>query len=85
MSDSITICIQPFAAVTDAMGRESTSITIDDGSTVSDAWNALVQSYPDLVALQDTIAFACNDRIVNRQTTLSDGDTLALLPPVSGG
>ena len=50
-----------------------------------DAWALLMDTAPKLGDLDRTIAFAIDDRLVNRDTTLQNGHTLALLPPVSGG
>ena len=81
----MTLDIHAFASAADAMGQRARTLHLTNGATVSDAWSALVKVCPELKTLEDTIAFACNDRLVTRQTTLKDGDTLALLPPVSGG
>ncbi|MEE2906570.1 MAG: MoaD/ThiS family protein [Planctomycetota bacterium] len=82
---TINLDIHAFAAAADAMGRREHTLNVTSGATVSDAWLALVKACPELKTLEDTIAFACNDRLVTRQAKLEDGDTLALLPPVSGG
>lgn len=81
----INLTIQAFAAAADAMGQRTHCLQLTCDTTVWDAWQALVKACPELAALEETIAFACNDRLVTRHTTLQDGDTLALLPPVSGG
>jgi molybdopterin converting factor small subunit len=56
-----------------------------DGSTAADAASLLAGKFPNLAAHLPRVAFAINYSIVSPQTILSDGDELALLPPVSGG
>lgn len=77
--------IRAFASAADAMEQRSHTLHLTSDATVSDAWSAIVKAFPELKTLEDTIAFARNDRLVTRQAKLEDGDTLALLPPVSGG
>ena len=83
--DSIQVSVQAFAMAADAMGCREKAIMIQGPATVGDAWEVLLAAHPGLAALETTLAFACNDRLVDPGTPLVDGDTLALLPPVSGG
>ena len=85
MSDMITINVHAFAAAADAMGARQDTCSVASNATVQDVWRMLLQNAPDLSSLEDTIAFARNDILVNRTMALQDGDTLSLLPPVSGG
>ena len=41
--------------------------------------------FPKLIPRMDTLAYAVNHEFVDADYVLSDGDELALLPPVSGG
>lgn len=52
---------------------------------VFDVVELLVVVTPELRAALDGVAFAANDEVVDLKHFLRDGDTLALLPPVSGG
>ena len=81
--DPIRVSVMAFATAAEAMGCRQESIA--GSATVDDAWEALQTAHPALASLESTMAFACNDRLVDRSTRLADGDALSLLPPVSGG
>jgi len=81
----ITIHVRAFAAAAEALGCREDECTLPLDATVQDAWALLMDAAPKLGDLDGTIAFAIDDRLVNRDTTLQNGHTLALLPPVSGG
>lgn len=54
-------------------------------ATVTDVLERLVQDIPQLRAYLAHTACAVGDRIVARDASVQAGDTLVLLPPVSGG
>jgi molybdopterin converting factor small subunit len=53
--------------------------------TIGGLLEQLKAEYPTLSPQLDVTAVAVGDRIVDEGHTLSDGDEVALLPPVSGG
>lgn len=53
---------------------------------MADAWSALTAQHPALAGPRGQgIAFAVNLAYANPGQLLSEGDALALIPPVSGG
>ncbi len=72
-------------ALRDAAGTESLALEIGDGSTVADALRLLAEGRPKLNAFERSILCAIDEEWVPRSAPLADGDTLALMPPVSGG
>lgn len=54
-------------------------------ATVADLWQALRATYPALAPYEGAIAIAVNQSFASPSTSLSEGDEVALLPPVSGG
>jgi molybdopterin converting factor subunit 1 len=74
-----------FARLADEIGRDRLTIDLDDGATVADAVARLTAEHEALARLRDVIAVAVNEQYGRPETPLSDGDTLALIPPVSGG
>jgi sulfur-carrier protein len=71
-----------FAHLQDAVGQEK--VTIDKASiTIADLKNELAAGYslPDL----DNVMFAINEEYATDEDLVKDGDTVALIPPVSGG
>ena len=61
-------------------------LTLDTPApSVAEVWEVLVARIPTLRPWHPTLRFARGDTLVGLQTTLVDGDELALLPPVGGG
>ncbi|WP_240374310.1 molybdopterin converting factor subunit 1 [Bacillus piscicola] len=71
-----------FARLQDETGKES--IEVDKTNiTVDDLKQHLEEEY-NLSSLSHTMV-AVNENYADGSTTLKEGDTLALIPPVSGG
>ncbi len=54
-------------------------------ATVAEILESLVRDVPDVRGYLNHTACAIGDRIVEHDTRLQPGETLVLLPPVSGG
>lgn len=74
-----------FGAAADRAGTRETTLPADPGSTLEELWSHLVKRHPDLSPMRDTLAFAVNGEYARMEERLSDGDEVAVLPPVSGG
>ncbi len=74
-----------FASARDAVGGARRMLEVDPGARVGDVVEMLVRDHPDLAAARRSLRFAVNEDFVESEHVLSDGDCLALLPPVSGG
>ena len=74
-----------FAQLADTAGQRKLTLELADGATVHDAFDAVVAQHNSLASMRNRIAFAINERYAQANHTLHDGDTLALIPPVSGG
>ena len=74
-----------FASAREASGTARESVRVEPGTTVSDVVEILLKSHPGLRPLQSSIRVALNQELVGPNEGLSDGDELALLPPVAGG
>ena len=81
----MNITILFFAKLASETARESLALQLPEGSTVEDAMRLLVQRYQPISDLHHQIALAVNMEYVGQGHALSDGDELALIPPVSGG
>ena len=77
--------VKLFAIVRERAGTSELVIHLRPGATVADAAETLVEKFPDLGPLLSRVAFAVNQNYARRETALSEGDELALIPPVSGG
>jgi len=74
-----------FAQLADAAGAREITLELPDNATVSDAIDALARKMTSIAPLRDPIAIAVNEKYVQPDYELIEGDTIALIPPVSGG
>jgi len=81
----MTVRLRFFASLRERLRTSAAERTLADGATVADLWAALCRERPDLEALSKSITFAVNREYVERTHVLTDGDEVALIPPVSGG
>ena len=82
---SIRVELRLFASVAEAIGVRCRTVNLPLGATVRDVFTLLVQEQPRLERLVDRISFARNHEFVPDDSQLSDGDEVAIIPPVSGG
>jgi len=80
----MTVRVLAFARLRELIAAEI-SLDVRNGSSVGDAWAALMRAYPALSDFAETTRIARNGRLVTAAEVLSAGDELALLPPVGGG
>jgi molybdopterin converting factor subunit 1 len=78
--------VRLFAMLRERAGRESVTVEVPDGATVSDALAAVGRSH-GLAELLDSmpVVMAVNRDYATGDEPLAAGDELALIPPVSGG
>lgn len=74
-----------FASARDVAGRSSTTVDADEGAVVGQLVELLLARHPGLRPALGSVRFAVNEEFVDSGHELRPGDTLALLPPVSGG
>src|SRR4051812_23247984 len=79
------ITVRLFAMLRQQAGWRERDFDLPDGATIDDAWEALIQQTPALAAQRDHVRFARNREYATADQQLSDGDELALIPPVAGG
>ena len=73
-----------FGITTDLMQTSALEFTITEGSTVADFRKQLQTDYPQLSNL-NTYAVALNEEYTSGDEVIQQNDTLAVIPPVSGG
>lgn len=73
-----------FGMSKDLAGTSSESIEIETGATVEMFRRFLSQKYPSFSEM-DSFAIAVNESYADEDVELSDKDTVAIIPPVSGG
>jgi molybdopterin converting factor subunit 1 len=74
-----------FAQAADAAGRRALALDLPDGATVADALDRLLRDHPALAPLRRTLAVAVDETYRPHSAALADGNTIAIIPPVSGG
>ena len=77
--------IRLFAVQRELAGTREVALDLPEGGTVADAWEALVALHPALAPGRDSVRFARNGKYADATTGLTDGDEVAMIPPVSGG
>ena len=77
---SMTLQVQLFAMLKERAGRDRIEVELSDGATVGD----LLAELSDLIGAMP-VRVAVNREYSADADALSDGDELALIPPVSGG
>ncbi len=74
-----------FASLREVLGTPERPLRLPEGATLRDAWELLEREYPALGAHRASLRIARNGRLVTLESGLSDGDEIAVLPPVGGG
>ncbi|MDZ7727718.1 MAG: MoaD/ThiS family protein [Dehalococcoidia bacterium] len=81
----MSVTILPFASVADAVGKRRLELEHHPGDRVAELRDRLLESYPQLERYAPNLMYAVNEEYVTLDDPVSDGSTLALIPPVSGG
>jgi molybdopterin converting factor subunit 1 len=74
-----------FAYLKDMTGQASVEWKMDRSLDAEELWQRLMAAYPKLTGLRNTVRLARNCEYAGPETRFSDGDEVALIPPVSGG
>jgi molybdopterin synthase catalytic subunit len=79
------IDVKLFAILRERAGTAGLTLELPSGATAAAAGAALAERFPALREHLGKVAYAVNRSYVPPGQVLSDGDELALIPPVSGG
>jgi len=77
---AMNVHVRLFAALRERAGTATLDVDVAEGATVGDVWPVL-----GLGAEPQGLLYARNRSYVERSETLSAGDEVAFIPPVSGG
>ena len=77
--------VRLFAIQRELAGAREVELELPASASIEDAWSALVARHPALAPGRAYVRFARNADYADADTTLADGDELAIIPPVSGG
>ncbi|WP_139958925.1 molybdopterin converting factor subunit 1 [Flavicella sediminum] len=73
-----------FGIIADLTGESKISLAIEANATVKNLKTLLKEKYPQLNSY-NTYAVAVNESYALDDVLLKDSDTIAIIPPVSGG
>ena len=74
-----------FATLRDYVGSKSLELDIPLGTTVGGLTDLLVEKYPRLEKVKDSMMAAINREFAADEQVIPEGSEIALFPPVSGG
>jgi molybdopterin converting factor subunit 1 len=82
----MTVLILYFAALRELLGTSEERLSgLDVPLSVSGLAEVLVRRHPELQPHLVSVRYAVNETFADAATKIEDGDTVALIPPVSGG
>ena len=82
----VVVSVRLFAQLREAAGRDEVALELPEGATVAELLDALEHNDGVGGALARTsVVIAVNRDYADRERQLSEGDEVALIPPVSGG
>ena len=74
-----------FARLREICGQSRMRVDLGEGATVADCFADLADSFPELGGLRESVLVAINEEYATWTDCPSEGDTVAFIPPVSGG
>jgi molybdopterin converting factor subunit 1 len=77
--------VKLFAAARELAGRVEVEVEASPGADVAELRELLAQQFPKLAALARRSLIAVNAEYAADNKPITEGDELALIPPVSGG
>ena len=83
--DKVKVTVRLFAAPREFLGRSEIEVVLPSGTKLSELIGKLSADYPGLAKYLPYSKLAVNHAISQRDAILSEGDVVALLPPVGGG
>jgi molybdopterin synthase catalytic subunit len=81
----VRVRVLAFARLRELLGGATHELDVPAGTTTAELWRTLAERCESLGELADSTRLARNGRLVTQQEALTDGDEVALLPPVGGG
>lgn len=80
----MTVTIRLFASYAEALGGSRMEMEFPEGTTVGDVVRSLA-TLPGASKLPPAPLVAVNCEYATQRTVVSDGDEVAVIPPVAGG
>ncbi len=74
-----------FSSIKDKLKKKEDVLDISENTTLEDVISLLKEKYPEIAESLDKSMFAVNEEYADKDKILKEGDTVAVIPPVSGG
>jgi sulfur-carrier protein len=74
-----------FGPVRELLAIDQESVEVPNGGTLADLFDLYAARFPQLAAFRASLVASRNQEFVAWDTRLAENDTIAFLPPVSGG
>ncbi len=81
----ITVTVKLFAAYQEVYHQDEIVLTFPSQTRVIEVLNKIIEDKPELEKWRNLTRLAVNLDFVSEDFILSNGDEIALIPPVSGG
>jgi len=85
LSNKVQARLLFFASIKDIVGARQIDVEIPSGTTVGKLLELLEEKYPRIAGYRSILLTAVNEEYADPETTIADGDEVAIFPPVSGG
>lgn len=83
---TVSVLVLYFAGVKESAGKSEEQLELPETvHTVADFASFLEARYPALSGRLGAVRFAVNEAFVDATAAVSEGDVIAVIPPVSGG
>ena len=79
------VTVKLFASYKDKAGRSEIQMELPAGATVASATSEVLRLFPKVTGDASRLMVAVNEVYQEHDFRLSEGDEVALIPPVSGG
>ena len=83
--DALNVTVRLFAIYREKAGTAELMLELPEGADVGHLADEMRRRYPSLTQDASALVVAVNQEYVDHDLMLSDGDEVALIPPVSGG
>ena len=79
------IKVKYFAVCREMFNRDEEEMELPDGAVLMDILKRLEEEWPEIPEYYEVMQMSVNWEYATEMTKLSDGDEVALIPPVTGG
>jgi molybdopterin converting factor subunit 1 len=77
--------VQLFARLREIAGTDEWTCEAASGASLADVWREVSAAHPGLAEFSAVVSAALNEDFAPMSARVADGDSVAFLPPVSGG